>query len=448
MSSQLKLMLVCIGSLVFSSAWATDLVQSYQNALTYNADYLAAISTNKATSENQRQALASLLPQISANGTIREVYSYTQFELFFHQPTLGASLQQSLLDFNKFSNYSKQKYGTALGNLILLDAKQSLMLNTVKSYFDVLYASDILRDTEIAESSLSVQYQQAQKSFTAGIVNIADVNDSKAGYYAALANVIQGQNDVENKKLIYRNITGLEAQNILPLKKDINVTGTSLNIESYVDAGINNSNAVKIAGLQLKMAAEDIKIAKANHYPNLVLVANYQYQGDANLDGGNESATRFFNAQRQLGVQGHNQNGYVGLQLNVPIYSGGLVSSQARVAIDNYEVAFQKLLAAKRQVRENIQTTGLQVKTGLNLLTAQKEALFAAKLKLKSDRIGYKAGIRTSLDVVNAQLDYVKAIQNYNNARYNYLNAKLQLEYLAGKLNINYLKNLNANIAQ
>lgn len=444
---RIKMIYWLVFMFLVANAMATNLVQSYQKALTYNANYLADISSNKASLEQQRQALASLLPQVSGNANVKEIYSYTQFELLYHQPAVGVNLQQVVFDFNKFSNYSKQKYGSQVANLRLLDAKQNLMLNTVQSYFDTLYAADSLRDTALAESALNQQYKQTEKSFHAGIMNIADVNDAKAGYYAAVSNVIQGQNDLDNKKLIYHNITGLNPDDIEPLKETITITGNKLQVQPYIDLAMHNNNTIKIAELQLSMASEDISMARANHYPTLNLVANYQYQGDSRLDGGSESARYFFEQQRAIGFQGHNQNGYVGLQLNLPIYSGGAVSSQSRVAMANYEVAKQQLIAAKRQVTEQVQSAALQVKRGLNLLTAQKEALASAELKVKSDRIAYKAGLRTSLDLVNAQLDRVKAIQSYNQARYQYLMAKLQLQYLTGNLDMNYLMALDSNIS-
>ena len=94
---------------LLSMVYAFDLVEAYRNALVYNADYLRSIAENTAGQEKRVQGLSALLPQISVNGAYNENYVNLPATAnggvagFFHQPVLGATLNQVIFDFSKFS---------------------------------------------------------------------------------------------------------------------------------------------------------------------------------------------------------------------------------------------------------------------------------------------------------------------------------------------------------
>ncbi len=113
---------------------ALDLETAYQKALDYNADYLKQVASTSATQEQIKLARAQLLPQINANANISENYfNTTGLDAFYHQPTLGATLQQVVFDWGKYSNYSKGQYAANIGNLQLENAKQQLMVTVANA---------------------------------------------------------------------------------------------------------------------------------------------------------------------------------------------------------------------------------------------------------------------------------------------------------------------------
>jgi len=208
---------------------------------------------------------------------------------------------------------------------------------------------------------------------------------------------------------------------------------------------------IKIAQLQLSMASEDIKIAKAGHLPIINLVGTYLLQGNATLtQTDSPQTTEIFSLLSTIpGVPLSSYTGAaVGLQLIVPISSGGGITSKVRQAIDNYEVADQQITTISRQTDQNIRYAYYQVLNGVSTVKAQTQALKSAKLKLDSDKVGYLVGIRNSVDLITSQKNYTQAILNYNDARYKYLNYQLQLEYLSGKISEEYLNFINNNISQ
>lgn len=432
-------------------SYAFDLVTAYQKALEYNADYLVSVAQNKAGQENVVQGRASLLPQLSATGAMNENYLGTGGSYYYYdQPTLGLQLSQVIFDFNKFSQYSKGKYATDVSDLQLNNAKQKLMVTVAQAYFDVLYAQNTLDALQKTKSALQDQLTQAKKSFEVGTVTIADVNDAQSGYDTASAQEIQAQNDLMNKKNIFNNITGLDPNLIQPVVDDINlISPKPLVIESWTSLANTGNLNIKIANKQLKMANEDINIAKAGHLPTVNLVGQYTNMGNANLDGADsqQTANSFNGVNSQAGSIGSSYTqGVVGVQISIPLYNGGTISSTVRQAAANYEAAMQQLISVKRQTSQDVQNAYWQVQNGINLVKAQTQALKSSEIKLKSDKIGYRIGVRTSIDLVNSERNYYQMLQNYNQARYQYLVYRLQLMYLIGNLDVSFLKQINTNI--
>jgi outer membrane protein len=427
---------------------AVDLVDSYNSALSYNADFLASIAKNQAGQENQVQGRAALLPQVSATGGIQEAYlNANGGSIYFHQPTVGAQLQQVAFDFGKFSKYTKSQFATQVSDLQLELAKQQLMVNVAQAYFDVLYANDTLIAIRINKDAFERQLQQAKHAFKVGTVTIADVNDAQASFDAAVAEEIRDENDLINRKNIYRNITGLDPEQIQPLIKDINLVNPSPDdVNQWSKLAKTGNVNIKIARKQLEMANQDVSIAVSGHIPTLGANVNYAYSGSATIDGGNPN--QVIQNSNPGSVGSSYGYGAVGVQANVPIYSGGGVSSQVRQAKSTYQATMQQLVSVERQTDQSIQNAFWQVQNGVSIVKAQTQALKSAQIKLKSDQTGYNVGIRNSVDLINSEKNLYQVIQSYNQSRYKYLNYRLQLKFLAGNIDADFLKQINTNIDQ
>lgn len=446
-----QIILLIIYMSITYNAIAFDLDEAYQGALKYNADYLAQIAATDARVEMQNQSRALLLPQITVTGNYNQNYLNSDgFSVSYLQPTAGAQIQQVVFDFGKFSTYTKSKFATEVANLQLANAKQKLMVDVAQGYFDILYALDNLNAIRMNKNAFLTQMEQAQKSFDAGVVTIADVNDARANYDLAAAQSIQAENDLINRKTIFHNMTGLNPDLVQPLIDQIILLLPKPDVAAkWSDIAKSANLNVKIARAQLNMAAEDIQIAKSGHLPILSAVGNYQIQGTANITSANSaiSQTLFNQVMTIPGVPGSSYNAsMVGLQLSIPLSSGGGINSQVRSAIANYEAAQNQLSATLRQTDQAILNAFYQVQNGVSIVKAQTQALKSAKLKLASDKIGYKVGIRDSVDLVSSQNDYAKTLLNYNQARYQYLTYALQLEYLAGAIDIDFIRAINNNI--
>ncbi len=370
----------------------------------------------------------------------------------YTQPTATAAFQQVILDFGKFSAYTKGKFAAEVARLQLTNARQKLMVNVAQAYFDILYAVDNLNAIRMNKDAFLTQMEQAEHSFAAGTVTKADVNDAKANYDSAVAQSIQAENNLMNRKTIFHNMTGLNSDLVQPLIDQIILELPIPDLPSEWSDMMKSANLnVKVARAQLDMAAEDISIAKSGHLPSLSVIGNYQMQGTSTINSADSAATQAYFAQLASipGIPSANYSiAVVGLQLTIPIASGGGINSQVRAAIATYEAAQDQLTSTLRQSDQLIINAFYQVQNGVSIVKAQTQALKSAKLKLASNKTGYKIGIRDSVDLINTQNDYAKTLLSYNQARYQYLTYRLQLEYLAGKIDTDFIRLINNNIRQ
>lgn len=446
---RLKIVICSIVLSMLCPVYAVNLFQTYQKALSYNADYLKAIAANQAGIEQQNIALAALLPQLSAAESISENYfSQTGIYAYYHQPYYSAQLNQVVFDFSKFSTYVKGKYAAELADLQLANAKQQLMVNTAQAYFDVLYAEDTLLATQMTKKAFEKQMNQAKVAFEAGTVTIADVNDAKAALDTALAQEIRDQNNLINKKNIFRNLTGINPDQVQPLLTDIDLKlPKPTNIEEWAQIAKSSNLNIRIANAQLAMAEEDISIAKAGHMPTINFNIQYNYQDIGSLDTTNAPPQVI---QPILTVPGSVLSNYgtvsAGLQINIPLLAGGGINAGVRQAIANFESSEEQLVGIERQTDQDVRNAYWQVQNGVSIVLAQKAALKSAKIKLDSDQLGYQVGIRNSVDLVNSQKSYYQTFQSYQQSRYQYLMAEAQLKYLSGIIDDTFLQYLNSNI--
>lgn len=433
---------------ILNSANAIDLYQTYLAALNFNADYLKAVASNQAGQEQKNIAMASLLPQIGATAGISENYfNQGGINATYHQPVYTAKFSQVIIDFGKYSTYTKGKYAAQLADLQLINVRQQLMVAVTQSYFDVLYAEDKLLATQMTKNALEKQMKQANAAFQAGSVTVADVNDAKAGYDSALAQEIQDTNDLISRKNDFRNLTGVDPEQIQPLQDVINLsTPEPSNDTSWSKIAESNNLNIKIANKQTDMAKEDISISRSGHYPTLNFQANYMYQDTSSIDAGNLTPATMANLTYPGGPLSVYGTGAAMLQLSIPISSGGAVDSQTRQAADNYSVSQQQLVATERKTNQDVRNAFWQVLNGVGIVKAQKAALLSAKTKLDSDTLGYQVGVRNSVDLVASQKNYYNTFQTYQQSRYQYLEAQAMLQYLGGQINEDFMQNLNADI--
>lgn len=423
---------------------AKDLIDAYQSAIFHNADYLQEVFQYESSTEDLVQKKSLFFPQVSSSATLSQNYLNFGGPLYYYQPAANFQLQQVIYDQTKFAQYTKSTQSLIFANLKLRLALQKLILNVIQSYFAVLYAYDILSTIKVSKEYFKKQldFVKTQRFELATQVDLAD---AKAAYDAACVDEIRVTDDLANNKKNFFTITGTNADLIQPLEEHI--MDFKLDFKSSSKESVYQNNlAIKVAHAQAKINAEDININKSGHFPTASLFFNYQYQGvpNFNLFPGNALVNQNNNILGSI-LSAYNV-GSIMLQINIPFYSGGGISSKVREAMNMYTAAKEQLADVINQQEREMEQSLWQIDNGQNIIHAYTQALKSAKLKLSADTIAYKMDLRNSIDLTKSIKSYYNALQNYNQSRYQYLNAQVKLKYLLGQLDLESLKRINLNI--
>ena len=188
------------------------------------------------------------------------------------------------------------------------------------------------------------------------------------------------------------------------------------NLETWTTKAEQNSPEIKALQARLEAARKEVRKAQAGHLPTLDAVAQWS-------NSGSENTTR---------INSRFENKTLGLQLNVPIFSGGYVNSTIRQAVAEQTRAEESLEALRRDLGVRVHKEYRGVSEGVMRVRALEQAARSADQMLKSTQMSMKAGSRTQLDVLNAQQHYTMALRDLAQARYIYLLSKIKLASLAG----------------
>jgi outer membrane protein len=429
----LEILIATAMSAPLSGAAAEDLIQIYRDALASDPVLASARSTWTATLELVPQARAGILPAVNlvANAseqdfhdrlrtdpttTIRERFPTYAYTVSASQPLYRPQNSISL-------DQARQQLGQS--DYILASSQQDLIVRVIQAYLDVLLARFNIELTESQKAAVSENLAQAKRNFEVGTATITDTNDAQAKYDQIVAQEISAQNDLDNKLAALRAIIGRAPKDLKgftgKFQPQLPVPNT---LEPWVEKAISENYQVRIAQANLDIASLEVDRQRAGHYPTLDLVASFNqgYAGAAASTGTNAA----FASESRLGV--------IGLQLNVPIYQGGAISSRVRQAVANQEKARQDLETARRSAQLLAQTSFSGVTNGVAQVKAFEQALASAQVSYDSNKLGLEVGVRTNLDVLNQQQQVFQTRFNLAQSYYNFVINDLKLKQAVGTL--------------
>ncbi|MBU0498773.1 MAG: TolC family outer membrane protein [Gammaproteobacteria bacterium] len=408
---------------------AVDLLQAYDMALENDPQLRAAKSTRDSTAEARPQAIAKMLPQVSARGTLSHTERETPAATFSYDSSeLTATLTQPLLHFEHWMNLGKARYSTAKADADYSAAKLSLILRVAQAYFNILSSQDSLKFAEAERKAISRQLDQAKQRFDVGLIAITDVHEAQAAFDQARANEITANNDVDSAWEALREIVADLPENrlnrlreALPLSKP-----NPADIGQWTDTAMEQNYSIIAAMNNAKAARKNIAVKSSGHLPTLDAV------------GSHSRTTTDYSAATDANVS------TLSLQLQVPIFAGGEVLSQTRQARYDYQTASEQLEQARRAVRRKVSDAYRGVVSSISKVEAYKAATVSAQSALDATQAGFEVGTRTIVDVLDAQRNLYRARRDYARARYDYIVNGLALKEAAGILDPEDLRMVNA----
>jgi outer membrane protein len=417
---------------------AADLLGVYHEALKSDPVYSAARANWTAFQEKRPQGLAALLPQASFSASTqqndRRIQSRTPGTAAnlgqFNSNSMSVSITQPIYRKQSLVAYEQGKTQVAIADAQFAQAGQDLILRVAQAYFDVLLANDNVAFAGAQKEAIGQQLAQAKRNFEVGNATITDTHEAQARYDLVTSQEIAALNELEVKRRTLAQLTGRDMSALKTLGNNFRPESPEpQNIGQWVERATRSSPAVRAAIEGLALATQEVERNRGGHHPTVDAFASHTNSGaGSNILGGAGSDTR---------------STVYGLQMAIPLYQGGGTVSRVREALANEEKARQDLENARRSSELAARSGYLGVTSGLAQVNALEAALLSSQSSLDSTRLGQEVGVRTQVDVLNAQQQLFSARRDLAQARYNYILSRLRLQSAAGNLTENELQRVN-----
>lgn len=416
-----------------------DLLQVWQAARSNDPSLRAARAALAAARERVPQARSQLLPQVQvgitriANDVTREGQNSSSqpLTLIDRYPSSNEtlSLRQPLVRMQQVVGVQQAQSIQREAEAIFLKDEQDFTSRVVGAYLESLLAADTVDFLESQARFLGSAVQAAQKAFEAGVGTVTDIDAARAKLDFNAAQLLQARQQVDYTRRLVEAVINRPFGSLAPLdgSRLAGFTLTELSLQEWLQRAQANSPEVRRLISQRESAQNEVAKARAGHLPTLDAVAQIQRSRSENT----------------IAPQSRFVNSSVGLQLNVPVYNGGYVNSLTRQASAERERIEEQLEALKLDLGVRVHREWRSVSEGLLRIKAMETALRSAEVALNSARRSFEAGVRTTVDILNADQQRLQAQRDLAETRYSTLAALVRLQALAGESDETLIARIN-----
>jgi outer membrane protein len=412
---------VAIAAALPAGAGAQSLLELYDLANGYDATYLAARALAESAPYRVEQTRALKRPSASLVGSATRDANRPTFGDNYTSNTLslGVSGRQPL--FNRLNDATiAQAERSLVASVAELDAaQQDLILRLSQTYFDVLAAQDAVRTTGANKAAISEQLASARRNFEVGTATITDTREAQARFDLATAQEIQAGNDLLTRRIALDQLVG--RPNVEPRRLAEPATApppAEDEVETLVSRALEQHPSVRRAAVAFEVAQLETERARAQALPTVDAIAS------AGAGRGSISAN----------ITGNRANASVGVQINVPLWTGGSIQNRIKETLVLEERARQDLEATRRAVAQSTRQAFYTLRSGAAQVRALEAAQASSRLALEATQTGYRVGVRVNVDVLNAQSQLFQTERDLFRARYDVLVNTLRLRQAAGAL--------------
>lgn len=406
-----------------------DLLTAYQRALSSDADYGAAVAANEAGREEEAKGRAGLLPTISLSGirtnndttqTSRTIYGERSQDYSYTAKNYSLNLRQPLFRLYNWAAYRQGQAKARYSDAVFAAAKQDLAIRVASAYFDVLLAHDSVDLAQAQKTAITEQLNQAKKLFKAGEGTLTDIDEAQARFDMAAAQELEALNNLEIARRALESILGKESGDlsVLAAEKLELENPTPADMSQWVEWARHGNPEVQAQQYNLEAAMQEVTKARADHFPTVDLIAS-RIKSDSDT---NTSINSQYDTQA------------LGVQVSIPLFAGGYASANVRQGEANRRRAEQQLEAAIRKATLDARKEFLNVTNSVAQVKAYQQAVLSNESALHSTRKGFEVGLRTNVDILDAQQQLYTAKRDLAKSRYTYILSWIKLKAAVGAL--------------
>ena len=429
---QIKFFIFCVAVVLPMSAMAESLTlaDAYQKALQYDATIAASRAENTAEKQGIDKAKAAFLPQARLSlykgraSTDSETPGSSGSSISAHRAydsqNYSLSVRQSIFNKASFAEYGQAKAGVARSDALLDKENVALMTRVSGAYLDALLSIENTQYSQAQKISVQSQLDQANKRLKSGVGTVTEVNEAQANLDDVVAKALEWSNSLEYAKQALHNLTGVYPEHLLTL--DAGKLSLSMplpdNIDAWVALALEKNPEILAAQQDVQMVTQEIEKNNAGHFPTLDLVASR-----ANTQSDNNYT-----------IGSNYQTDSIGLQLNVPIYSGGYVNASVRQAAAKLNQSKEKLVQQEILITADVRKYFNVIQNGIAKIRAFQQSVKSNEIAVIGTQKGYEVGIRSNVEVLSAQEKLFAAKRDLARERYQLIFNKIQLKQSAGVL--------------
>lgn len=414
---------------VSASTYALDLAGLYREARLEDPRVLAAYARARSASEQQREALGGLLPQLSAQSNFnrilrkddaaREIYDNKSYSL---------SLTQYLYNKTAWEGWQKAKSVTAQKGAQAEDSHAEATVDLAKRYFIALAADDELELVQAERRATQKNLDRVNMLYERQMAKITDQLDLKARVDALAAQEVDARNQVQVSREALSEIVGRRIDERLSrVRNDVALQAPTAPLANFVSQAMDANPLLKAYQSGAEAADAAVREGKGGHYPQLSLSLSAQ-QSDVGYD--NTLTPRSDSYVATLGVR-------------VPIYSGGATSARVRGLYDDQLAAEQELEGVRRQVVKETTTAYLTAQASVEKMRANKNALSSAQQSSIAAQKAFAYGVVNAVDVLTSVQNEFKARRDLLRSQYDFITNLFMLNRWSGKLNQESVDSVN-----
>lgn len=442
---------LCIGAALAAVAFnaqGASLRDIYELALENDATLKAQQARYLASLEDEKAARSQLLPQVLATYNMQNSDTDTSAPGIIgfspqRAPIIGntfdntdsntrafrVSLQQAIFNLPAWFSFQRGRELSRQAEASFAANQQNLIVRVVEAYLAVLRAEDRLRAAVAREEAFGRQLEQNRQRFEVGLIAITDVYESQAAYDIAQVDRIAGENQVAVALETLTVLTGQRHDRLDRLAEDFAaIPPEPADRGAWVEFALANNFTLKAARYAEEAARQNARARRLAHAPTLSGTARYT---ETEIDG-----TRFqdpagifnFPPDREI------DDTVLGLELSVPLFSGGALSAERRRAAQQFNAAREERINLTRRTVTDARSLHMTVVNDVARVNARRQAIVSSQSALDATQAGYEVGTRNIVDVLNAQNTLFAAVRDYANSRYDYVVNTLRLKEQAGLL--------------
>lgn len=407
------------------AAPALDLWEVWQLAQQRDPIYAAQRANTQANQEKINQARADLLPSIDAVSTIRhnDVRRVSGLDKSQQQNPneWQLRLSQPLLDLTAIAKFERSRYLAAMAVLDLEQARNDLFLRVSQAYFDVLTAQDSLTSLAAEQKAIEQQLRLAEYEFELGGATITDTYEAQSRLDLVINQRIITENNLQAAKNQLNRIVGQPIYLLAPLNPNAELpVPEPTHVEAWLNQAEQGSLSIAKAGLAMQAQQQQLQANKREHAPTLSLQAHSGSQSNQGIYGPNNGA-------RAL-------NSSIGIELSIPLYQGGAISSKVRENVSLLQQAKHEYENSRRATTEDISTYFISVNNGIRQVNALEAAEQTSQKAVDANELAFEIGVRSNIDVLNAQKQLYETQRALAKARYDTLLNSIKLKITVGQL--------------